>query len=203
MCICVKCVLNLCLIRDMIKEKSEYEHKLVDIARVARIVAGGKRFRFRATVVLGNRKGRIGVGIAKGVDVANAISKATARARKKLVEVFIVDGTIPYEIETKYCAARVFLKPARAGTGIIAGGAVRDVVELAGIKNILSKIKGSHSKINNVLATIQALGQLRKPEEIAAMRGKRIDELVPKKKVIKKTENVAKKKVTEKIIPKK
>lgn len=166
----------------MFREKSEFDHKLVDIARVARIVAGGKRFRFRATVVIGNRKGKVGMGVAKGADVANAISKAQAQARKRLIEVVIVNETIPYEIEAHQGAAYVFLKPAKPGTGIIAGGAVRAVVELAGIKNILSKIKKSENKINNVSATIKALGLLKRPEEIAELRGKKIEELLPEKK---------------------
>jgi small subunit ribosomal protein S5 len=173
------------------REKSEYEHKLVDLARVARIVAGGKRFRFRAAVVLGNKNGKVGLGVAKGNDVSDAISKATRRAQKRLVSIPIAGDTIPYEIEIKKGAARVFLKPAKSGTGIIAGGAVRTVVELAGIKNILSKIKGSQSKINNVLATIEALSRLKKPDEIAAARGKKIEEFMSgKKKIInkKKTE---------------
>lgn len=165
------------------KEKSEYEHKLVDIARVARIVAGGKRFRFRVTVVLGNKKGKVGAGMSKGVDVSSAISKATQRARKNLIEVPIINDTIPYEIEMQQDAAVVFLKPAKPGTGIIAGGGVRPVLELAGIKNILSKIKGSRNKVSNVLATIKALSSLKRPEEIAQLRGKKIEELMPKKKI--------------------
>ena len=164
------------------KEKSEYEHKLVDLARVARIVAGGKRFRFRATVVLGNRNGKIGSALAKGVDVADAISKATQKAKKSLVEVPIINGTIPHEIEGEIGSAKVFLKPAKPGTGIIAGGAVRPVLELAGIKNILTKIKGSRNKVNNVLATIKALTLLRKPEVFAALRSKKIEDLILVKK---------------------
>lgn len=180
------------------KEKSEYEHKLVDLARVARTVAGGKRFRFRAAVVLGNKNGKIGFGVAKGNDVADAVSKATRRAQKNLVSIPIIEGTISYEIEVKKGAARVFLKPAKRGTGIIAGGAVRDVLELSGVKNILSKIKGSQNKINNVLATIRALSQLKKPEEIAVLRGKKIAELLPKKKAVLSTKKSEKKEMPQK-----
>lgn len=165
----------------MIKEKSEYEHKLVDLARVARVVAGGKRFRFRAAIVLGNRKGKVGYGIAKGSDVADAISKAVRRAQKNLIDVPIVNETIPHEIEVKKKAARIFLKPAKPGTGIIAGSAVRSVLELSGIKNVLSKVKGSSNKINNILATIEALRRLKTPEEIAMAREINIEKLGVKK----------------------
>lgn len=154
------------------KEKGEFEQKLVDLARVARVVAGGKRFRFRAVVCIGNKKGKVGVGIAKGSDVSTAIDKAVSQAKKNLIEAPIVRGTIPHEITVSFRGAKVFLKPATEGTGIIAGGAVRAVVELAGIKNILSKMQGSNNKLNNVRATIQALQKIKKPEVIASQRGK-------------------------------
>lgn len=171
-----------------LKEKKEYEHKLVDVARVARIVAGGKRFRFRATVVLGNKSGKVGAGIAKGPSVADAISKATRQAKKKLINVPVVSGTIPHAIEVHLGAADVFLKPAREGTGIIAGGAVRAVCELVGIKNILSKIKGSRNKTNNVFATIEALKKLKRLDEISVRRGKKMEDLLPTKIVAAKKE---------------
>lgn len=155
------------------KGKNEFEQKLIDIARVARVVAGGKRFRFRAVVCVGNKKGKVGVGVAKGSDVSIAISKAVAQAKKNLIEVPIVKNTIPHEIVVNFRGARVFLKPAAEGTGVIAGGAVRAVVELAGIKNILSKMQGSNNKLNNVKATILALQKIKKPEEIALLRGKK------------------------------
>lgn len=161
------------------REKSEFDNKLIDLARVSRVVAGGKRFRFRAAVVMGNRKGKVGFGLAKGNDVADAMSKSTAKAKKNMVEVVIINDTIPHEIEGKQDAAHVFLKPAKAGTGIIAGGAVRTICELVGIKNILSKMKGSNNKINNALATIWALKKLRKPEEIAESRGKKLEDVLP------------------------
>jgi small subunit ribosomal protein S5 len=156
------------------KEKSEFEQKLVDIARVVRIVAGGRRFRFRATVVIGNRKGKVGVGIGKAANVTSAVSKAVAFAKKNLILVPIVDGTIPHEVTVDYGGAKVFLKPARPGTGVIAGGPVRAVVELAGIKNILSKMQGSANKLNNVQATILALKNLRTTKNIEKERGKKI-----------------------------
>lgn len=154
------------------REKSEFEQKLVDVARVVRIVAGGRRFRFRATVVIGNQKDKVGVGIGKAGDVSSAITKAVATAKKNLLTVPIVDGTIPHEVTVKFRGAQVFLKPARRGTGVIAGGAVRAVVELAGIKNILSKIQGSSNKPNNVQATLRALAKLQTREQIYQRRGK-------------------------------
>jgi len=154
------------------KEKNEFEQRLVDIARVARVVAGGKRFRFRAVVCVGNKKGKVGIGIAKGSDVSIAINKAVTQAKKNLIEVPIVRGTIPHEITVDFHGARVFLKPATEGTGIIAGGAVRAVVELAGIKNILSKMQGSNNKLNNVKATILALQRVKSPEKIKVLRQK-------------------------------
>ena len=156
------------------REKSEFDQVLVDVARVARIVAGGRRFRFRATIVIGDRKGRVGMGIAKGADVTIAVNKAVDQAKKNMIRVPIVNDTIPHEVTTKYSGARVFLKPASKGTGIIAGGAVRAVVELAGIKNILSKMRGSNNKPNNVQATILALERLTPSDKVSQRRGKEI-----------------------------
>ncbi len=153
------------------KPKSEFDQKLVDLARVTRVVAGGRRFRFRATIVIGNRKGKVGYGIAKGRDVSQAVGKATEIAKKNLIEVTIVNDTIPHELHVKKTGANVIFKPARPGTGIIAGGAIRPVIELSGIKNIISKMIGSASKINNVQATILALGTLATPDELSKRRG--------------------------------
>jgi len=172
----------------MPREKPEFEQKLVDVARVVRVVAGGRRFRFRTCVVIGNKKGKVGVGIAKGADVAGAVEKAVARAKKNLIQVPIVDDTIPHQIQVKYKSANVLLKPARQGTGIIAGGPVRAVMELAGIKDITSKMLGSANKVSNVQACILAFKKLRKPEEVAEARGKKVEELIPYKKVTKVTE---------------
>lgn len=137
--------------------KKEFETKVVEIKRVTRVVAGGKRMRFRALVVIGDRKGRIGMGLRKGTDVSDAIGKATSQAKKGLITVPIVEGTIPHIITLKYKSAKVLLKPARAGTGIIAGGPIRAVLSLAGIKNITSKMLGSSNKVSNVRATFEAL----------------------------------------------
>ncbi|NCN07154.1 30S ribosomal protein S5 [Candidatus Falkowbacteria bacterium] len=149
------------------KEQPEFDQQIVDLARVTRVMAGGKRMRFRACVVIGDKKGRVGVGLAKGKDVSLAVSKAVAKAEKNLVKVNIVDGTIPHEIYIKLGAAKILLKPAPEGTGIISGGAVRIVLELAGIKNVVSKIMGTNNKVNNVDATIKALTMLRKVDRKA------------------------------------
>ncbi len=123
-------------------------------------MGGGKRMRFRALVVIGNHKGRVGAGLAKGSDVSLAISKATTRARRTLVDVPMKGSTIPFEVTVKYKSAKVMVKPAKVGTGIIAGGPVRIVLELAGVPNIVSKIRGSKNKINTVRAVLEAFREL-------------------------------------------
>lgn len=145
------------------KEKSEYDQIVLDMRRVARVVKGGRRFSFRATVVLGNRKGRVGIGVAKGADVKRAVEKAAHRGKKQLIEVRITkQGTIPHAVEAKYSSARVLLKPAPPGSGIIAGGPVRMVCSLAGIENISAKILGrTVNKLNNARATVEALKNLK------------------------------------------
>lgn len=148
------------------KKESEFDQKIVDLARVTRVMAGGKRLRFRATIVLGDKRARVGVGVAKGKDVSLAISKAVKIAEKNMVNTPIIDGTIPCEIRQKFGAARIFLKPAKHGTGIIAGGAVRTVLELSGLKNVVGKIYGSNNKINNVYATIKAFEKLKNLAEM-------------------------------------
>lgn len=178
------------------KKDKEFDQQLVDVARVTRIVAGGRRFRFRATVVIGNKKGSVGMGIGKGSDVSSAINKAVDIAKKNLIKVPIVNNTIPYETWVEFGGARVFLKPAGPGTGVIAGGAVRSVMDLAGIRNVLSKMYGSDNKPNNVRATLKALQSLKTPEEVAARRGKKVEDLLGNKK---KTEKVDAKKTVEKV----
>ncbi|MFH1171308.1 MAG: 30S ribosomal protein S5 [bacterium] len=143
------------------REDREFDQTTIDISRVTRVVAGGKRMRFRACVVLGDRKGRVGYAVAKGADVSMAVNKAVAAAKKRLMNVLIVKETIPHQTVCKFGAARVFLKPAPAGTGVIAGGPVRAVIELSGIRNIVTKMQGSRNKINNVKATYLALKNLR------------------------------------------
>ncbi len=150
--------------------KREFEQKIVEIKRVTRVVAGGKRMRFRALVVIGDRKGRVGMGLRKGADVSEAVNKAVNTAKKNLITVKIINDTIPHEIKFKYKSATVFLKPAMSGTGVIAGGAIRPVLDLVGIKNVLSKMIGSSNKTNNVMATYLALTKLRSKEEIANLK---------------------------------
>lgn len=150
--------------------KREFEQKIVEIKRVTRVVAGGKRMRFRALVVIGDRKGKVGMGLRKGTDVSEAVNKAVSAAKKNMVTVKIVNDTIPHEIKFKYKSSVVFLKPAMSGTGVIAGGAIRSVLDLVGIKNVLSKMLGSSNKVNNVTATYLALTRLRTKDEIAASR---------------------------------
>lgn len=145
---------------EELEQKIEIEEKVVQIDRVTRVVKGGRRLRFRAIVVVGDRQGKVGVGVEKASEVVTAIEKASTKAKKFMKEVPLVDGTIPHEIVAEYAGAKVFLKPAKKGTGVIAGGAVRAVLDVAGVKNILSKIQGSSSKLNNVYATLKALNML-------------------------------------------
>jgi len=170
------------------KEPKEFEEKVVQIDRVTRVVKGGRRMRFRVTIVVGNKKGKVGVGVAKGNTVVTAITKAVAKANKNIVEVNLKDTTIPHEITKVYSGARVFLKPARPGTGVIAGGAVRAVVEAAGVHDILSKMMGSTNKVNNVYATFEALKELeqrRQTVKVAKEKPKAEDKKESKKKVAK------------------
>ncbi|MCK4454001.1 30S ribosomal protein S5 [Candidatus Parcubacteria bacterium] len=150
------------------KPKDEFESKLLDIARVTRMTAGGRRLRFRALIVVGNKKGKVGLGVAKGKDVAQAIEKATRLAKKNLIEVPIEDGTILYEVVSKFGAAKVLLRPQRKTRGLVAGGTVRVICDLAGIKNISSKILGrTGNKLNNAKATIEALEKLKTKSKYA------------------------------------
>ncbi len=142
--------------------KDEFETKLLDLARVTRVTGGGKRLRFRAVVIAGDKKSKIGIGIDKGKDVSQAIEKATAKAKKNMLSVVIVNGTIPHQVEAKFGPAVVLLKPQRQGRGLVAGGAVRAICDLAGIKNVSSKIlSGSKNKLNNARATMEALRKLK------------------------------------------
>lgn len=141
-------------------EEKEFDQRIIDIARVTRVMAGGKRMRFRACVVVGDRKGRLGYGVGKGADVTMAVQKAANRARRDLIIAPIVNGTIPHELRIKVKAARLLIKPAPKGTGVVAGGAIRLALELSGIDNIVAKIYGSKNKINNVRALFAALERL-------------------------------------------
>lgn len=149
--------------------KREFDQKVVEIKRVTRVVAGGKRMRFRALVVVGDRKGKVGMGLRKGVDVAEAVNKAVNAAKKNMVIVPLINETIPHAISLKFNSSKILLMPAAPGTGIIAGGALRSVLELAGVKNILSKMLGSSNKVNNVKAVFEALKKMRSKEQIKEM----------------------------------
>jgi len=144
--------------------EKEFEQKLLDLARVTRVTAGGKNLRFRACVAVGDKNGKVGIGVAKGPDVAIAIDKAVRQAKKNLIEVPIINGTIPHWIKEKYGAAEILLRPAIQGKGIIAGGVIRVIAELAGIQNITAKMLGSHNKIANARATINAFSKFKKIE---------------------------------------
>ena len=144
------------------KNKDEFKEKVLDLRRVTRVTAGGKRFRFRATVVVGDGRGTVGVGIAKGQDVAQAVQKARTEAKKNIMKVSLKGHTIPHEVEAKFSAAQVRLKPAKPGHGLVAGGAVRVVLASAGIRDITAKCLGrTPNKLTNALATIEALKKLK------------------------------------------
>jgi small subunit ribosomal protein S5 len=142
------------------EEPREFDQRTLDLARVTRVTKGGKRMRFRACVIVGDHKGRVGYGIAKGIDVQMAVNKAARKAQKTAMRIPIVQGTIPHMILQKFGAAQVILKPAPRGTGIKAGGATRVVLELSGVQNVVAKALGSNNKINNVRATMAALEAL-------------------------------------------
>lgn len=142
------------------QEPKEFEEIVINIDRVARVVKGGRRFRFKALVVVGNNKGKVGVGVSKGQDVQTAVAKATDVAKKHLITVPIANETIPHDVETKVSGAHVLIKPAAPGTGIIAGGVVRQIIGVTGIRNMLSKSLGSTNKVNIAYATIEALQTL-------------------------------------------
>ncbi len=143
-----------------IEEKKEFDERIVHIDRVARVVKGGRRFRFRALVVVGDHKGKVGIGIAKGADVTSAVTKATEVAKKHITKINLYKGTLPHEAEAKVGGANILIKPASAGTGLIAGGVVRTILEVAGVSNVLSKSLGSTNKANTAYATIAALQSL-------------------------------------------
>jgi small subunit ribosomal protein S5 len=146
--------------RDKPEEEKQFDERVISIDRVARVVKGGRRFRFRALVVVGDRKGRLGIGIAKGADVTTAVSKATDVAKKHMIEIVNYKGSIPHEVQAKVGGSNILIKPASAGTGLIAGGVVRTILEVGGISNALSKSLGSTNKVNTAYATLEALQQL-------------------------------------------
>lgn len=146
--------------RDRDDAPREFDSRTLELSRVTRVTKGGKRMRFRALVIVGDHKGRVGFALAKGADVQMSVDKATRKAQKRVITVPLVRETIPHAIEAKFAAAKILLKPAPKGTGIKAGGATRAILEIAGVPNVVSKSLGSGNKINNVKATMQALGGL-------------------------------------------
>ena len=161
-----------------VRAKSDLDEKVIDIKRVTKVVKGGRQFRFSATVVVGNRKGKVGIGIGKAKEMPDAVNKAKQAASRNLINVELIDNrTISHEIITKEGAVRVMLKPAAEGTGVKAGGPVRDVLELAGVKDVLSKSLGSSTKINMARATLRALAEQKSPAHVAALRGKTVEEI--------------------------
>lgn len=164
----------------MIREEEEIQliEKVVHISRVAKVVKGGRRFSFSAIVVVGDGKGNVGAALGKANEVPEAIRKGIEKAKRDMGPVALINTTIPHEIMGQWGAAKVLLKPARPGTGVIAGGAVRAVLEAAGVQNILTKCLGSHNPHNVVKATLRALRTVRSPEEIAKRRNKTVEEIV-------------------------
>lgn len=160
------------------KEKDELQRKLVAINRVTKVVKGGRNMRFAACVVVGDGKGNVGMGMGKAGEVPEAIEKAAARAKRNMISVALSEKTIPHEVKGVFGKGVVQMMPAPEGTGVIAGGSVRAVVELAGIKNIVTKSHGSSNPINSVKAAIEGLRQLRTPEQVAALRGKTVEEIL-------------------------
>jgi small subunit ribosomal protein S5 len=165
--------------RNRFGERDELDERIVDLARVAKVIQGGRRFGFRVIVVVGDNKGQVGVGVGKARSVPDAIRKGAARARRDMKSVVLLGSTIPHEVVAEHGGARVLLKPASRGTGVIAGGGVRAVVEAAGVGDILSKSLGSANILNVVTATIEGLQSLRGPEQVAAIRGVPLSDVRP------------------------
>lgn len=166
-------------VRAAEQQAEALDERVIEIARVAKVVKGGRRFRFRVTLIMGDNHGKVGMGVGKANAVPDAMRKATDRARKNMHQVFLFGTTIPHETTGKVGGAIILLKPASPGTGVIAGGGVRAVLEAVGVRDILTKSLGSSNVLNIVQATLQALEELKSPQEEAARRGKPIEELLP------------------------
>ncbi|WMJ76605.1 MULTISPECIES: 30S ribosomal protein S5 [unclassified Sedimentibacter] len=156
----------------------DVKEKVISINRVTKVVKGGRNFRFSVLVVVGDENGHVGIGMAKAIEIPDAIRKAIQDAKKNMIEVPLINTTVPHEIIGRYGAGRVLVKPAKEGTGIIAGGPVRAVLELAGVRDIRTKSLGSSNPRNVVNATIEALKLLKKPEDVAKVRGKSVEEIL-------------------------
>ncbi len=176
--------------REPREDREELAERVIDIKRVAKVIKGGRRFAFRTVVVVGDGQGRIGVGIGKARGVPDSIRKGTERARRQMTKVNLSGTTISHPVVARYGGAQVLLKPAAPGTGVIAGGGVRAVLEAAGIRDILTKSQGSNNLLNVAMATVAALEQLRSAEEISSMRGKSVNHVRPfwERKRVEKTE---------------
>ena len=165
--------------RDRDEDREELDERVVDIKRVAKVIRGGRRFAFRTVVIVGDNKGRVGVGIGKARGVPDSIRKGADRARRQMSKVSLSGSTIPHPVVAEYGGARVLLRPATPGTGVVAGGGVRAVLEAVGVRDVLSKSQGSNNLLNVTMATLAALAQLHTPQEMAAIRGKETHELLP------------------------
>lgn len=165
--------------RDDREEREELDERVIDIKRVAKVIKGGRRFAFRTVVIVGDNKGRIGIGIGKARGVPDSIRKGSDRARRKMLKVSLSGSTIPHMVVAEYGGARVLLRPASPGTGVIAGGGVRAVLEAVGVRDVLSKSQGSPNLLNVTMATLSALEQLRSPQDMAAIRGKAVEDMLP------------------------
>lgn len=175
------------------REKPEYDQKLLNLARVTRVVKGGRRFRFRATLVIGNRKGKVGVGVAKGSDVSDAIQKSFNDAKRNMISVVLAGSTIPHDVREKMGSAVVLLKPGIPGQGIIAGGAVRAVMDLAGIKDIVSKSLGASNPLSVARATVSALSRFRSKKVLNGDKEIPAESVsIPKEAVVETVENLGK-----------
>lgn len=152
------------------RDRNEFDQKVVEVSRVTRVTSGGKRMRFRALVVIGDHKGKVGMGLKKGADVSESVNKAVNAAKKNMITLPLVNDTIPHVLTIKYKSAALMLKPAKPGSGVIAGGAVRSVMELSGVKNVVCKMLGSNNKVNNVKAVFAAFGKMKSKETLSQLR---------------------------------
>lgn len=165
--------------REQREEREDLQERVIDIKRVAKVIKGGRRFAFRTVVVVGDGNGRVGVGVGKARAVPDSIRKGTEQSRRRMVKITLAGTTISHPVIAEHGGARVLLKPAAPGTGVIAGGPVRAVLEAVGVRDILTKSMGSPNLLNVAMATLEALQQLKSPQEMAAMRGKSVDQMRP------------------------